>query len=62
MKVEDTFWKVDFGDRAPHVEPFIVQLNGSDTEASDTDPDLTEDDEDQRFLLVFVSIQKQERI
>ena len=46
FKVEDTFWKVDVGERAPHVELFIVQLNGSDTEASDTDPDLTEDDED----------------
>ena len=46
LKVEDTFWKVDFGDRAPHVEPFILQLNGSDTEVPDTDPDLTDDDED----------------
>ena len=46
LKVEDAFWKVDFGDCAPHVEPFIVQLNGSDTEASDTDSDLPEDDED----------------
>ena len=47
LKVEDaSFWKVNFGDRAPHVEPFIVQLKGSDTEASDTDRDLTEDDEE----------------
>ena len=28
------------------LQPFVVQLNGSDTKASDTDPDLTEDDED----------------
>ena len=46
LKVEDAFWKVDFGNSAPRVEPFIVQLNGSDTEPSDTDSDLTEDDED----------------
>ena len=37
---------VDFGDLAPHVEPFMAQLYGSDTEAYDRDPDLTEDDED----------------
>ena len=62
LKVEDVFWKVDFGNHAPHVKPFIVQLNGLDTETSDTDSDLTEDDKDLRFLIFFVLIQKQERL
>ena len=53
LKVEDAFCKVNFGDRAPHVEPFIVQLNELDTEASDTDPDLTENDGFYLFLYQF---------